>query len=307
MSIRLLRTLIAVADHRTFSAAADAVCITHAAVSQQMRALEDAWQVELFDRTRRTPELTPVGRAAVARAREVVASYDAIVPSVLGDEGLQGEIAFGALPTALTGLVPLALRQLRGQAEALHVRVSPGLTNALLTQVTRGSLDVALVSRPAALPSGLDFREVAREPLHLLAPAGLEGEGPRVLLESHPFIRFNREAVVGQLIEGWLQAEGIAVRESMELDGLEAISSMVLAGLGVSLVPKRCVLPAHPLPLTRIALGPTAPVRRLGLVCRSDQPRLAMVEALHRALLDAVALGRFEAHGETPPAPRLSA
>lgn len=307
MSIRLLRTLIAVADHRTFSAAADAVCITHAAVSQQMRALEDIWQVELFDRSRRTPELTPVGRAAVARAREVVASYDAIVPSVLGDAGLQGEIALGALPTALTGLVPVALRQLRAEAEALHVRVSPGLTTALLTQVTRGSLDVALVSRPAALPAGLDFREVAREPLHLLAPEGLRGSDPRTLLENNPFIRFNREAVVGQLIEGWLQAQGITVREAMELDGLEAISSMVLAGLGVSIVPKRCVVPAHPLPLARIALGRDAPERRIGLVCRADQPRLAMVEALHRALLDAVALGRFEAAAQPPCASRTAA
>lgn len=298
MSIRMLRSLIAVAEHKTFSAAADAVFVTHAAVSQQMRTLEQEWQITLFDRSRRTPELTPAGRAIVAKAREVVRAYDTIVPSALGEEGLRGEISLGAVPTTLTGLTPLAISLLRERYGDVHVRVHPGLTTYIFSQVRRGVLDAAILTRPATVPADMEFREIAVEPMHLLAPPDTESDDPLDLIARHPFIRFNREAVVGHLIESWLQEKGIRVNESMELEGLEAISSMVLANLGVSIVPRRCVASFSPLPVRRISLGPDAPVRRLGLMSRRDSPRSRIIGEVHDALIRAVGIGSAQLSGQ---------
>ena len=291
MSIRNLRTLIAVQEHKTFSAAADAVCVTHAAVSQQMRALEANWGVALFDRSKRTPELTPLGRMLVARAREVVRSYDQLLPSVLGDTGLSGEISLGALPTTLTALVPSAISLLMQDYPQAHVRLFPGLSTQLISQVERGALDIALVTRPQTLSPDLEFALVAEEPVQLLAAIGTKSDDPYELLARSPFIRFNREAVVGHMIETWLQTKGIRVRESMELDGMEAISSMVHANLGVSLAPKPCVEAQNALPLKRISLGADAPLRRLGLVMRRDSLRARVLSEMHRACLRAVERG----------------
>lgn len=291
MSIRTLRTLIAVHDHRTFSAAADAVFVTHAAVSQQMRALEEKWGVTLFDRTKRTPELTPLGRALVAQARDVVRAYDQLLPSVLGDTGVSGEISLGALPTTLTALVPLAISLLMQDYPQAHVRLFPGLTTQLISQVERGALGAALVTRPQTLSPDLDFLEVAEEPVQLLASLDTQSDDPFQLLAEHPFIRFNREAVVGHMIETWLQTKGIKVNEIMELDGMEAISSMVFANLGVSLTPKSCVQAHNALPLKRLPLGPDAPVRRLGLVYRRDSLRMRILTELHQVCLRAVEIG----------------
>ncbi|WP_299678573.1 LysR family transcriptional regulator [uncultured Roseobacter sp.] len=289
----MLRTLIAVHDHKTFSAAADAVHVTHAAVSQQMRTLEESWSIQLFDRSRRTPELTPLGRALVAKAREVVRGYDQMLPSVLGESGVSGDVALGALPTTLTTMVPSAISLLVADHPQVRVRLFPGLSNHLVSQLERGALDAAIVTRPDLLPARLDFLDIAEEPLQLLASCDIESNDPFELLATHPFIRFNRDAVVGHMIESWLQKKGIRVNEAMELDGLEAISSMVFAKLGVAIAPKRAVQTNSPLPLKRLSLGPDAPVRRLGLAFPSETARGRVLKELHRVCLQSVAIGFF--------------
>ena len=289
MSIRLLKTLIAVADHKTFSSAADAVFITHAAVSQQMRTLETDLGIALFDRSRRTPELTPLGLAIVARARVLVHDYDTLVPSVLGDDGFSGEIVLGAVPTTLTGLAPLAMTILRAKYADLRVRIHPALTQALVSGLDRRTLDVALITKPVFMPAGMAFLHIAEEPLHLITAPEVETTDPAKILKNNPFIRFNRDAVVGTLIETWLQHHSIRVSETMELENLEAISSMVHANLGVSIVPTSCVVNRYALPLKRIPLGPQAPSRVLGLAYRKEHPKLGVITEIHNALLSAVA------------------
>lgn len=294
MSIRMLRTLIAVADNGTFSAAAQKVFVTHAAVSQQMRALEEEWQVAIFDRTTRTPELTPIGRALLAKAREVVRAYDDIVPSALGDDGLKGEFNLGAVPTSLTGLVPFAAAMLKAKCPELHVRLFPGLSIPLIHQVERNALDGALVARPEMLPRGLVWHPLATEEMVLICSLKVRGDDPVKLLQDHPFIRFSRDAVVGSIIEKWLQANNISVNDSMELGGLEAIYSMVVADLGISIVPEPCVKIANPPELRRISLSPNGgPERELGLVQRKDSTKSRVIRDIVTAMERAIAVGIF--------------
>lgn len=294
MTIRMLRTLIAVADHGTFSAAADAVFVTHAAVSQQMRALEEQWQVAVFDRSPRTPELTPIGRALLAKAREVVRAYDDIVPSVLGDDGLKGDFKLGAVPTSLTGLVPFATAMLRAKCPDLHVGLVPGLSIPLIHQVERNVLDAALISRPDLLPRDLVWQPVAAEEMVLICSDKVQGDDPVEILGKHPFIRFSRDAVVGSIIEKWLQSNNIAVSDSMELAGLEAIYSMVLADLGVSIIPQPCVAIANPPILRRIPLALDGGLaRHLGLIQRKDSTKSRVIREIAIAMERAVRVGAF--------------
>lgn len=288
MTIRLYRTLIAIADARTFSAAADVVHVTHAAVSQQMQTLEANLGVALFNRDTRTPELTPIAVEVVRKARELVADYDNLVPSILADDGLSGGVTLGVLRTTLTGLTPQAMARLTAKFPDLSLHIRPGLTETLLTDITRGTLDAAIVTKPHLMPIDIRFRELAKEPMQLIAAVEETEDDPIALLTSRPFIRFDRNAVLGALIDNWLRSKQLRVSEMMELDSPEAITSMVHANLGVSIVPDLAVKPHDTMPVKRISLGDDAPVRSLGLAFHKDQIKMRLIDEVFAALIDVI-------------------
>ena len=288
MTIRLLKTFIAVADTKTFSAAAEVVHVTHAAVSQQMRTLEGDLGVTLFDRSTRTPTLTPAGQELAKRARLLVNDYDGLADAVLSDDGLSGTVKLGALRTTLTGLAPRGMAILKARFPEVGLNIRPGLTSALLADVQRGELDATIASKPHLLPDGLVFHDLALEPLELIAAPDEREDDPKVLLATRPYIRFNRNAVVGTLIENWIVAQGLRVSETMELDGLEAITSMVHANLGVSIIPRLAVPSVETVPVKRIALGADAPARILGLAHLENPIRARAIAEILAALRDVI-------------------
>lgn len=297
MTIRLLRTLVAVADNKTFSAAADAVHVTHAAVSQQMRALEAELGLALFNRSTRTPELTPVAHEVVAKARKLISDYDNLVPSVLADGGLSGVLKLGALGTTLTGLTPQAMAIFKSRFPRVGLHIRPGLTGTLLADIERGHLDAAIITKPHLMPLGIAFRPLTEEPMQLIASREEPEEDPMLLLATKPYIRFNRNAVLGGLIDNWIRSKRIRVTEAMELDTPEAIVSMVHANLGVSIVPDLAVKPLETVRVKRLSLGADAPTRVLGLAFPEDQIKTRAVDEIFDALAGVIAAVRPQGTG----------
>ncbi len=283
-----MRALVAFAEQGSFAAAAEAVRLSQAAVSMQMRSLEEDTRIALFDRDKRPPELSPAGLAFVARAREVVEAYDRLIHSAAAGEHPAGELGLGAIPTTMSGLVPTTLVSLTEDYPDLHVRITPGLSADLLARIESGFLDAAIVSRPPQALSRLNWMPVAEEPLVLLLSDSIPDGAPRELLERHPFIRFTRRAWVGRQIDQWLLEQGIAVSDSMELDSLDAISMMVFRGLGVSIVPQNCVPAPGALPLKRLPLDASARPRQIGLLSRRDSNKASLIRVVHDRLLRVV-------------------
>ena len=145
-----------------------------------------------------------------------------------------------------------------------------------------------MTSQPHLMPANLVFRAIADEPMHLITSPEEQGDDPIALLKTRPFIRFDRTAVVGALIDNWLLSQRIQVSEAMELDSPEAIASMVHANLGVSIVPNVAVKPYDAVPVKHVSLGPDAPKRTLGLIYRNDQIKARALDEVFEAIVGVV-------------------
>ncbi|MCE4226934.1 LysR family transcriptional regulator [Methylobacterium sp. C25] len=279
MSLRELRTFVAVAEGGSFAAAAKTVGRTQSAITVQMKVLEDEFRVALFDRSNRPPTLTSVGRALLPHAIEAVAAYDRLF-QVINDTTVEGHLRLGVVPSVMTGVMPKALKALRERYPALHVELAMGLSKDLVGRVQKGAMDAAVVSDFKLSNAGLRWSPFSQEPLVLITPLDAPAKKAEDLLTAYPFIRYSRHAWVGQLIDDFLKRRKIQVREAMVLDTLEAIRTMVHHGLGVSVVPQRSTDDASDLPVRTVRFSGPTTQRIVGVVQMEEHAKAALVDVL---------------------------
>jgi len=284
MDLKHLKTLIAIAENGSFAAAGEAIGLTQSAISLHVKSLEDELETKLFDRTTRPPRLNTRGRNLIDRARTIVEQCEGLSDIATG-EALSGSLGIGSVPTLLSGILPPALSAIRGSHPDIRIRVSSGLSADLVGRVHKGELDVAVVTEPSQLQTGLSWHMFAKEPLMVIAPEGTAGETDRELLDAGPFIRFQRYAWAGRLIDTHLKDRGIRVHTGMEIDSLEAIASMVKHGLGVSVVPDRAAADL-PSGIKKVPFGDPPLCRVIGVVERRDNPKIHLIRALVEILSD---------------------
>ena len=283
MDIKTLYTLIAIADRGSFIEAGNRIGLSLSAVSMQISALEDELGVTLFDRTRRPPILTDAGLALVHRARDLIAHWESMSAS-LKKGSAAGLLKLGSVHTCVSGVLPLALKRLQRQGHGLEVHVTTGLTHELEKAVYHRQLDVAIVTEPEAPRTGLDFLPFVDEALVVIVHRSAKGASDRDVLEGTPYVRFNRSARVGHLVQEEIVRRQIAVRSAMEIDNLEGVVAMVANGLGASVVPARGVKNEFPSTVRVLPFGDPPVTRRLGVLVPQDNPRAH----LSRLLLDAL-------------------
>jgi hypothetical protein len=102
-TIRFLRTFVAVAEHGSFAAAAGQVALTQAAVSLQMRSLEEELRRELFDRSGRVAVLNADGRELLPMARRLLDLYEEMRLPLSGSDAMAGAVAVGAVVSVMGG------------------------------------------------------------------------------------------------------------------------------------------------------------------------------------------------------------
>ena len=238
-NIKTLKNFLAITRHNSVAAAAREIGLTAAAAGQQIQQLEKDIGLALFDRTKRSLTLNAHGRSLIEPIQEIVARYEALGSDLKSD--LRGTIILGALVSALMGAFGKTLNEIKQSYPALEIKLIAGLSSNFLDQVIEGTLDAAIVTEsPYALPQNVHWTELYKEPMILIYPntPASRKKDFSVIDSNKPFIRFERNAWTGHLVDQTIKSNKLSIEEGMELNSVEAIIELVRQGLGYSIIPK---------------------------------------------------------------------
>jgi DNA-binding transcriptional LysR family regulator len=260
------------------------VALTQAAVGLQMRTLEADLRRPLFERQGKGLMLNDSGRELLPGARKLVALYDQMLAASPSAGNMAGTVHLGAVVSALRPLIQATLA-LKSRHPGLELHVSAAKSIELLAGVEAGELDAAIAVRePGPARPALAWTALYAEPMVLLVARSTEQAAPRVLLQRHPFIRFDRSQHTGHLVERTLRKLRARPREFLELNSIESIVELVRSGLGMALVPhlrdSRWQADAR----LRVIEIPQAEARRIALVQARQAQGSGLVATVVREL-----------------------
>lgn len=236
MDSRYLKSLIVVIDRGSIAEAARVEGLTAAAISQRINALEREFGFELLSRIGHSAKPTEACLNILPRARRIIKEFDLLA----GDNdltGLSGTLKVGAISTALTGLLPSAMRSLARDTPGIKLEIIPGASQYLYEALLSDELDAAIVAAPPfALPKLIKASNLRTEALVFLSkhqPAA----GLAEMLRHRPYLRYMPETWGGRHAAAYLHDQGIVKTPMCDLDALETIAMLVADDVGVSLVP----------------------------------------------------------------------
>jgi DNA-binding transcriptional LysR family regulator len=237
LNLGYLATFRLVIQRGSFSAAADVLGISQPAVSLQIRQLEQFLQTRLVERTGRGIKATAAGQALLAHGERIQQAVDDAIRSVSAfSHDVSGTITLGTGATACIHLLPPLLEKLR-KTIRLSVGVTTGNTLDIVRAIEENRLDMGLVTLPVS-GRALDVMPVMDEEFVFIASQEQQDAFRDLTpeaLHAQPLIAFESGSGTRALIDGWFEANGLAIAPVMQLGSIEAIKRMVRAGLGYSM------------------------------------------------------------------------
>ena len=242
-TLRQLQFLTAIADHGSFSRAAEACHVTQPTLSSGIKELEAILEVQLVEREARGARLSHAGEIAAKRAQAVLVETAELKSAVRdASKPLTGDFRLGAIPTVAPFVLPRVMTRLKAAYPDLNLRLREDLTDRLLDDVKARRLDAALIALPHEM-TGIETEILSEDEFLMVTPQGHRlasknavepgdlADENLLLLEDGHCLRDHAAAVCGLAA---LKPNGTEVSAT----SLHTLVQMVSAGLGVSVLPR---------------------------------------------------------------------
>lgn len=238
-TIRQLQIFSVAATHLSFARAAEKLHLTHAAISLQIKQLEEVFGAVLFDRIGKRVFLTEAGQILLDHARQILQSLKDVDESLMVLKGLKGGRVAIAVTSTAEYFAPGLLAEFRQAQADVRVRLLVNNRKEVNRLLISNEVDLAIMGRP---PVGMDALAVnfAPHPLVIIAAAEhpLAGRARisfNELADETMIVRESGSGTRSAMEEFFLQ-HAIKPHIDMEMGSNEAIKQAVVAGLGISFI-----------------------------------------------------------------------
>jgi DNA-binding transcriptional LysR family regulator len=267
MELRQLRSLLAVEEAGSFSAAAEALDTVQSNISSHISRLERELNTLLIDR--RTGTLTEEGEIVARRSRRLLEELEEIYTDLDGLKAdITGRVRLGIIATTASWLLPLLLDQLGTAHPRIELEIAEGTAASLQRRLHSGNIDLALLTTPLTI-DGLTFESLFTETYVLIT----EPEHPLAHQESislyeavqYPLIVPPSHIGFREELEAMAATRGLQLKHTAEIDGLHVVAILALGGYGSAILPSSAILSlVQPTPRVSIPIVDLNP-RRVGI------------------------------------------
>jgi DNA-binding transcriptional LysR family regulator len=291
MELRHLRTIAAVAEHRSLTKAADQLYLSQSAVSQQIRRLEEELKVEVFRRTSRSVELTAEGRVILAYAQRVLSEVDGMHTELEEITGLlAGELRIGGVyPTGPYDLFGM-LADFRAAHPGVAIHMVEDTQDDLLVALRADELDCAFTALdPDALGDEFAATLIWEDEFVVALPVGHRlCERSQVTFEElaeEDLIAYRENSALRRRLERTMAELGLEPRNAFICTEMGAVRGLASKGLGAAVIPRSVAeQPGEPIELRPI--GPERLTWPVALVWRAGRRQSPAGKAFLKVAID---------------------
>lgn len=262
--------------------------VSPSALTRTIQKLEQELGYSLFERDKRSVELTTEGVQFQSYASETLERFETLKRSLgKSDDKLSGSISLFCSVTACYSFLPRLFSEFREAYPEIHIELETGDAVDALGRLERGRADIVVASIPERMPPRLPFKVITHSPLHFIAPLASCAVSRDVERKS---IRWSRIPMVlptsglaRQSVDRWFKNQCVSPNVYSEVSGNEAVLSLVSLGCGVGVVPD-LVIEKSPLSanVRRVEVTPKLPDFKVAVCTLPQNLQSKLIQAFWR-------------------------
>jgi len=280
MNIKDLKYLVALADHAHFGKAAEACFVSQPGLSMQIMKLEESLGVKLLERSNKSVLLTDHGSIIVERSRNILNQIDEVKEIArLAKDPFAGKLKIGIIPTLAAYLLPIIIPKLAKKYSKVSFYLIEEQTSLLIEKLRQGKIDAAFLAAPITeknFNGSILFEEAFYLAVHhahplaklkMIKQQNLDDKNLLLLDEGH-CLRDQALAVCHRMHA--VETQGFRATS------LETLRHMVLAGVGITLMPELACQSNHA--IAYVPFAAPRPSRTIGLYWRVNSARQVLLQ-----------------------------